>query len=153
MNETRPQPTCPECGAAIPEGGSCRDNFHVLLLLESEVPGAPGGLPHFFAVASYGLQHPGSMNYTAEAAEGLRATVADMLDDRTTLVETLRRMRAKYDGPTRVTRRTGDPEVEWHRGCWPMTVTDVLAAGPDRYSETVERWVCSVRETLDVKMK
>ena len=64
MNETIPQPTCPECGAPVPEGGSCRDNFHVLLLLESEVPGAPSGLPHFFAVASYGLQHPGSMNYT-----------------------------------------------------------------------------------------
>jgi hypothetical protein len=54
------RPTCPECGAAAPEGGTCRDNFHALLLLEAEVPGGPGRLPHFYAVASYGLQHPGS---------------------------------------------------------------------------------------------
>ena len=23
---------CPECGAPVPEGGSCRDHFHALLL-------------------------------------------------------------------------------------------------------------------------
>jgi hypothetical protein len=36
--------TCPECGAAVPEGGTCRDNFHALLLLESAIPGGPGSL-------------------------------------------------------------------------------------------------------------
>jgi hypothetical protein len=74
--------TCPECGAAVPEGGTCRDNFHALLLLQSEIPGGPGGLAHFYAVASYGLQHPGSMNCTAETLAGLRAAVTDSLDGR-----------------------------------------------------------------------
>src|SRR5947209_778873 len=85
--------TCPECGAAVPEGGRCRDNFHALLLLESAIPGDPGGLAHFYAVASYGLQHPGSMNYTAEAAAGLRASVADVLDGRASVAHILRRTR------------------------------------------------------------
>src|SRR4051812_25485063 len=43
--------TCPECGAAVPAGGTCRGSFHTLLLLESEIPGGPGAVPHFYAVA------------------------------------------------------------------------------------------------------
>jgi hypothetical protein len=144
--------TCPECGATVPEGGTCRDNFHALLLLEAEVPGAPGRLPHFYAVASYGLQHPGGMNYTAEVTEGLRASVADMLDGRATLDDVRRRTRKKFDGPTRATRRAGDPEVECHRESWPATVADVLAAGPEGYVGAVERWARSVREIMDREM-
>jgi hypothetical protein len=143
---------CPECGATIPEGGTCRDRFHALLLLEAEIPGGPGELPHFYAVASYGLQHPGSKSYTAAVAEGLRSAVADMLDGRASLEDIRRRTRATLDGPARVTRRPGDPDVDWYRGVWPLTVTDVLAAGPDGHAVTVERWARSVRETLDAQM-
>jgi len=50
---------CPDCGA--PGGASCRDHFHALLLLESEIPGGPGNTTHFYAVGSYALQHPESM--------------------------------------------------------------------------------------------
>ena len=71
-------------------------------------------------MASYGWQHPGSMN-----------SLAEMLDGRITLADSPRRTREKLDGPTHVTRRPGDPEVEWYRGNWPMTVADVLAAGAD----------------------
>lgn len=142
---------CPECGARVPEGGACRDNFHALLLLEAEVPGGPGRLAHFYAVASYGLQHPGSMNYTAEVVEGLRASVADVLDGGATLADVRRRTREKLDGSTRATRRAGDPEVGWYRGGWPMTVLDVLAAGAEGYAEAAERWARSVRQTLDAE--
>lgn len=34
--------SCPECGATVPEGGSCRDYFDALMLLESQIPGGPG---------------------------------------------------------------------------------------------------------------
>ena len=142
---------CPECGAPVPDGGSCRDNFHALLLLESEIPGGPGPLPHFYAVASYGLQHPDSLSYTAEALAGLRAGLADTLDRRATIGEIRRRARRAVDGPVRVTRRAGDAAVPWRRGRWPMTVADVLAAGADAeaYGERVSRWARSVREALD----
>jgi Family of unknown function (DUF5946) len=116
------------------------------------VPGGPGRLPHFYAVASYALQHPGSMNYTAEAAQGLRASLADVLDGRITLADSRRRTREKFDGPTRVTRRPGDPAVAWYTGSWPVTVADVLAAGADGYGERVERWARSVREALAAEM-
>src|SRR5438105_567632 len=97
--------TCTECGAALPEGGTCRDHFHALLLLESEIPGGPGSLAHFYAVASYGLQHPGSMNYTAETAEGLRSAVSDLLDGRATIQAIRRRIGRQAKGSRRCTRR------------------------------------------------
>jgi hypothetical protein len=142
---------CPECGAPVPDGGSCRDNFHALLLLEWEIPGGPGALSHFYAVASYGLQHPDGMNYTADTLAGLRAAVADVLDGRATLAEIRRRTRRAMDGPMRATRRAGDAAVPWRRGGWPMTVADVLTVGPDAnsYAERVTSWARSVRETLD----
>jgi hypothetical protein len=143
---------CLECGSATPPGGSCRDHFHALLLLESEIPGGPGSLPHFFAVASYGLQHPDSMNYTADALVGLRAGLTEILDGHATLDGVRRRNRRAVDGPVRVTRRGGDAVVPWRRGRWPMTVTDVLTVRPDAiaYAERVSRWARSVREALDV---
>src|SRR3954454_6660386 len=103
--------TCPECGATVPDGGSCRDHFHALLLLEAEIPGVAGSVLHFYAVATYGLQHPDSMNYTAEALAGLRTDLADMLDGQMTVGELRRRGRRDTDGPRRVTRRPGDPDV------------------------------------------
>ena len=62
---------CPECGASLDEGRDCRDYFHDLLGLEAEVPGGPGPLPHFFAVASYNLQHPSQ--FAPDVLPGLRA--------------------------------------------------------------------------------
>jgi hypothetical protein len=143
--------TCPECGAAVPQGGTCRDNFHALLLLESTIPGGPGSLAHFYAVASYGLQHPGSMNYTAQAAKGLLAAVSDALEGRATVEEIRRRMGRQAGGTRRVTRRAGDPQVAWHRGPWPMTVAAVLSVAGEQgaYREAVERWARSVREALN----
>ena len=96
---------CPECGAPVPEGGSCRDHFHALLLLEGEIPGVAGSILHFYAVATYGLQHPDSMNYTAEALAGLRAALADALDGRVTVGELRRRGRRDAGGPERVLER------------------------------------------------
>jgi hypothetical protein len=144
---------CPECGAPTPEGSSCRDQFHALLLLEAEIPGGPGALPHFYAVASYGLQHPDSMNYTAAALAGLRASLADVLDGRATLDEIGHRTRRALDGPVRVTRRRGDAVVPWLRGRWPMTDADVLTVDrdADTYGERVARWARSVREVLDAE--
>jgi hypothetical protein len=135
----------------VPENGTCRDNFHALLLLEADVPGAPGALPHFYAVASYVLQHPKSMNYTAPALAGLQKSIADSLDG-APLEAIRRRTRREMDGPTRATRRAGDPAVGWYTGPWPMTIADILKADADNYAERVASWARSVRETLDAVM-
>jgi hypothetical protein len=127
-----------------------------LLLLESEIPGVAGSILHFYAVATYGLQHPDSMNSTAEALAGLRSALAGALDGRLTPGALRRRGRRDTDGPRRVTRRDGDPAVPWRRGAWPMTVADVCTAESfgaydtyDAYAEHVLRWARSVRATLE----
>jgi hypothetical protein len=143
--------SCPECGAPVPEGGTCRDSFHALLELEWQIPGGPGALGHFFAVACYGLQHPDSMGYTADALAGLHASVASVLDGDSTPEGVRRRTRKAVNGAVRVTRRAGDPVPAWRRGSWPMTVADVLTveAEQNAYGERVRRWACSIREALD----
>jgi hypothetical protein len=141
--------TCPECGAQLPAGGSCRDNFHALLLLEWDIPGGPGEGIHFLAVASYVLQHPDSMNYTAEALAGLRRNIADHLQGRVTLEQVRARTRGAADGPVRVTRRSGDEVVRWPVRSWPITVVEVLAGGVEGYAERVTAWARGIIHTLD----
>jgi hypothetical protein len=139
---------CLECGAPLPDSGDCRDHFHTLLYLESEIPETAGSILHFYAVACYVLQHPDSFNYTADTLAGLRANLADALDGRATVAE-LRRRACQADGPMRITRRPGDDEVPWHRSHWPVTVVDVCFVEPEHYVEQLLRWAHSVRETLD----
>jgi hypothetical protein len=148
--------TCPECGAALPEGGTCIDHFHALLLLEHEVfadprvtSGGRGEVAHFYAVSSYVLQHPEGMNYTAEALAGARRGLADHLAGRVTLAEQRLRVRRAADGATRITRRAGDEVMRWHVASWPLTVTDVLAGGVEGYCGRVATWAESILRTLD----
>lgn len=143
--------TCDECGAGLPPGGSCRDHFHELLQLEWRIPGGPGAFPHFYAVATYGLQHPRGMNYTVATWEGLRRAVADALDGKATIEDLRRRAREGAAAAGRVTRREGDAEVRCEVGHWPMTVADVLTVEEraDAYGARVMAWARSVCQTLD----
>jgi hypothetical protein len=140
---------CGECGAPVPEGGSCRDNFHALLLLEWQIPGGPGSFSHFYAVSSYGLQHPDSMNFTAQALAGLRASLAEVLEGRLSLAAVRARARSGAKRAGRVTRRAGDEVVRWPVEHWPMTVVDVCTGGGAGYGDRVAQWARSICATLD----
>lgn len=143
--------SCPECGASVPKDGSCLGLFHELLLLEWRIPGGPGAFPHFYAVATYGLQHPRAMNYTAGALFGLRDAVRDALEGRATIERLRDRARdgARIEG--RVSRKEGDPEVRWGVDRWAMTISDVIAVQPEAhaYADRVSRWARSVIGDLD----
>jgi hypothetical protein len=145
--------TCPDCGVALPEGGACIDYFHELLVLEANVPGGPGELPHFLAVATYNLQH--ASGFMPSALLGLRGTLHDVLGGRATLGDARRRARAAADGSTRVRRRPdtvlSDGELELLRAwptTWSMTVLDVCRVQPEEYVERVRRWAAVTVETL-----
>jgi hypothetical protein len=144
-------PRCTECGAPLPPRGSCREHFDTLLAREWQIPGGPGALPHFFAVATWGLQHPRAMNYTMDTVTGLRRAIADALSGDASIEELRRRARAGAGQAGRVTRREGDAEVDWHIAAWPMTVVDVLPAmtARDIYAQRVTEWARSVVETLN----
>jgi uncharacterized protein DUF5946 len=148
--------TCQECGARLPEGGTCIDHFHALLLLEYEVAADPvttsggrGLVAHFYAVNAYVLQHPEGMKYTAEALAGARRDLADHLAGRVTLSEQQLRLRRAADGAARVTRRAGDEVVRWPVDSWPLTVADVVAGGVGGYCGRAAAWAESILRTLD----
>jgi hypothetical protein len=99
------------------------------------------------------------MNYTLPAVQGLRSMLADALDGRVAANDIRRRGRLATDGPVRVTRRAGEPEVHWYRGPWPMTIADVCTADTfgsydtfDEFADRVVRWARSVRGTLDANI-
>jgi hypothetical protein len=140
--------SCPECGAAVPRGGVCRDHFHALLALEAQVPKAAGALPHFYAVACYVLQHPESMGYTARALADLRSGLAEALEGRAGIPQLRARAQRTASGGS-IMRKAGDAVARWPVERWPMTVADVCAGGVDGYSERVAEWARSIRLTLD----
>ena len=137
---------CRECGAPVPPSGSCHEHLEVLLAQEWQIPGGPGELPHFFAVATYGLQHPRAMNYTIDTVTGLRQAVADALIGRASIEELRRRARVGAKRAGRITRQGRDPEVDWRIAAWPMTIVDILPAMADRdaYAQCVSQWAHSV---------
>lgn len=145
---------CPECGTPMPAGGTCRDHFDALLLLEWQIPEGAGALAHFYAVASYGLQHPNSMNYTEEALTGLHHAVGDMLCSTITLEELKSRTRQAVNGSVRVTRHGNKRELSVEPIVWPMTVADILTVEVDAaaYLARVTEWARSVWETLQRSM-
>lgn len=139
---------CPECSAALPPSGSCRDNCHSLLALEWNLQDAAGGIAHFYAVSSYVLQHPDSMNYTTESLSWLRSAVASALAG-TASVDDLRQSARRHGKPSgRVTRRPGDPVKRWAVRQWHTRVTDVLGGGVDGSCQRVEDWARSVIDDL-----
>ena len=145
---------CAECGAELPESGECIVLFHELLALEGQVAGAPGGVPHFLAVATYNLQHPST--FTPAALAGLRGTVADVLRGRATIEEVRRRASAGARGAARVKRRADEPLAEAEHASlagwpthWPTTVLDVCRLAPEQYVDHVTRWARDTIRTLD----
>ena len=141
--------SCPECGAPVPDGATCHDRFHALLALEAGVVGAPGSVAHFYAVASYQLQHPRSMRLTVEALAGLRSAVADALGQTVGIPALRARARDGAKAAGRVTRREDDPVPTRPVTRWSLTVADVLAGGEDGYAARVERWAGSVLRDLE----
>jgi hypothetical protein len=147
--------SCPECGAQLGDAEDCAALFHALLALEARVPGAAGALPHFFAVASYNLQHPSTFTHAALA--GLRDTLGDVLAGRATLEDARRRARAGEAGAMRVRRRPGGADSETQRrgrfawpARWPITVADVCRAEPAEYPARVREWARATVATLEV---
>jgi hypothetical protein len=89
------------------------------------------------------------MNYSVQALEDLRRTVADHLAGRVTLAVLRSRVRRAADGPGRITRRAGDAVPRWPVGAWPMTVADVVDGGATGYCDRVATWAESIIRTLD----
>lgn len=144
---------CPECGAPLDGVSACRALLDELLALEWRVEGGSGTLSHFFAVSSYNLQHPSG--FTPDALRSLRAALADVLEERATIHDILRRNRALLNGEARVRRRADTPIGAEDRAMldawpthWRMTVADVCRVAPEAYHERARAWAAAVSASL-----
>ncbi|WP_163542929.1 DUF5946 family protein [Occultella kanbiaonis] len=144
---------CPECGAVLPSGGDCWERVHELLETEARLlPGIEVGLlAHFFAIATYQLQHPSRL--TGGAVTQLRDGVRRMLgSDRPPIAHLRRQVRGFAEGPSRVARRAaaGDrAHVPHWPTRWTMTATDVIGGPQADYADAVERWARRTLGDLD----
>ena len=141
---------CPECGAAVADGSTCRAMFDALLAHEYEFPASFGAV-HHLTVAAYYLQHP--RGFSRMAIDGWRTIVAESLDALATPAEFLRRARARSRERAKVREPGAEPPAGWPRS-WPMTVADVVippgeTPDADGHNGRVRLWAASIRETLE----
>jgi hypothetical protein len=144
---------CPDCGAAIADGDTCRAQFDKLLAHEYAFPKAFGAV-HHLTVAAYSLQHP--RGYSRDAIRMWRVIIGDALDGNATAADFLQRARTQFGSGVRVREPGAEPPDEWPR-TWSMTVADVIGpAGEtpdaDHHIERVRRWAESIRTTLDARV-
>jgi hypothetical protein len=146
---------CVECGAPMPTSGDCWTRVHELLEIETRVlPGLEpesGLRAHFYAIATYQLQHP--FRVAADALAALRSAVTEMLADDARPTAQLRRDIGRTVGRGKVTRQAepGDRshiDPRWPR-TWSMTAADVVAAPDAAYPEAVVRWASKTVADLD----
>ena len=143
------EPVCDECGADLAGTGTCSDVFHRMLAMEWEIPGASGGMAHFYAVASYQLQHPVASRLSMDSLARLRESVRVALGG--AQIPALReRARAGSRREGRVTRRDGDAIPSWGAVAWTTNVGEIVSAGVDGYETRVESWAASVLDDLEI---
>jgi hypothetical protein len=141
---------CPDCGAPLADGGSCRALFDELLAHEYAFPKAFGAV-HHLTVAAYSLQHP--RGYSHDAIRMWRVMVGESLDGVSTPEDFLIRARSRFSGGVRVREPGSQPPEGWPQR-WPVTVADVLVPANETgdaegHIGRVRRWAEAIRATLD----
>jgi hypothetical protein len=138
--EVRPTSACPECGAALEPGETCRDRFNQGQLMEVEQPGLYAA--HHLSVPTYMLQHNA---YSREGWLQARELLRQFVEDGLAPQEARRRNRSRVDSrnrPWSLTRGPKLPGGELVR--WTMTVAEVRLDTPEHYCGDVRRWAESV---------
>ena len=146
--------TCPDCGAPVGEGGSCRELFDHLLAYEYESP-ASFGAAHHLTVAAYFLQHP--RGYSRGAIDMWRVIVDESLDGVSTPTDFLHRARGQFAGGVRVREPGAEPPERWPTS-WPLTVADVVARDgeamdAEAHVSRVRQWAESIRAALHTALQ
>jgi hypothetical protein len=138
---------CLECGAALPEGVTCRDHFDQMLYWEAE--NSANWAVHHLMVLCYHLQHPSL--YSPEMLNGGMGLLADFVERGITTEQVRKRDRDKVDSGKRTWKIKGTPEshgVYKHPITWTMTAADVTGAGEPNYCDSVRAWSQSMLEAL-----
>jgi hypothetical protein len=131
---------CPECGAPMVNGRTCREIYEELLDLETQDPDGAGSV-HALSVLCYVLQHP--RGYSDAALSWGVASLKEILEDGQ-LKETSHH---KPGGLFRIFRRkpklvgSGRPAIPSR---WQITIEQVYRPDPHGHPERVQRWACAI---------
>jgi hypothetical protein len=146
---------CVECGSRLPGTGECWARVHELLEIESPVlvncDPETGMRAHYFAIASYLLQHPSRS--TQPALEGLLDDVTSMLHEPRPMSELREQVWRRHRGVN--VSRVATPDDRAHIAShwptqWSITASDVIATADDDYVASVAEWAAATVAQLEV---
>lgn len=138
---------CDQCGAPLGEGQTCQDDFHQMLIWESDRP--EYWQVHHLMVLCYHLQHPNL--YSAEGLAGAKKLLVEFLENGVSPEDIRQREGRKLDSGNRKWRIKGSASSHGaylHPVIWTMTVREVVLGGKQRYIENVFKWASSVRQSI-----
>jgi len=138
------QVVCPECGAPMVNGRTCREIYEELLDLESQDPDGAGSV-HSLSVLCYVLQHP--HGYSDSALSWGVTSLKDILENGQIRDE----QRGRFKGLSRIFRR----RPRWLGGSrpmmpdrWQMTIDQVYRADPRGHPQRVQCWARAILRDL-----
>jgi hypothetical protein len=146
---------CPDCGADWSDGQTCTDHFHMMAYWELEYLLYD---VHHLMVACYHMQHPHL--YSPETLEAMKTMLVQFVEHGVTPQQMRAQIREQVDSGVRKHKITGTPEHHGryaHSIVWTMTAADVVAAGIDKYYESVWAWahsmIAALREAGEIATK
>lgn len=146
MTEPGAPSHCPECGAPWADDQTCVDHFHLLGFWELDQQLYD---VHPLMVVSYHLQHP-SLYSSRGLADAMDLLVA--FAEQGVPPQSVRRtLSGRVDSGVRTYKirgAAGDHGAYGHPVRWAMRVTDVTAAGIERYYDSVRVWAASILADL-----
>ncbi len=132
--------TCPQCGAALAPGETCRDRFNEGQLKEVEQPARYA--VHQLSVPCYMLQHN---VYSREGWLEVRETLRQFVEEGLKPTDARRRNRIRLDSGHRAWSVTRGPKLAGVEQIhWTFTVADLRLDTPEHYCADVKRWAQSV---------
>jgi len=139
--------TCPDCGAALPEGATCQSIFDEFLVLEFTDAGY--GTVHMLTVACFMVQHG---RYSDAGLRWIERQLSAYLEEGMT-TEQIRRQAARETGQDKrswkVTRQPDEPPLP--RIAWSLTIADVAANYHD--AESYRQWITRWAQATLTEMK
>jgi hypothetical protein len=133
--------SCPQCGAELPSGETCRQRFERCLTLDYEHPETYGAV-HHLVVACYMLQHN---QYSRRGWLEARTLVDDAIRHGVTPADIRKRNRRSYDSGQRQWSITSGEKMTGVDGItWSRTIADVRMDSAEAYKQDVLRWAESV---------
>ena len=141
------QQACPECGAFWTAGTTCEDLFHQMLYWENADP--QKGIVHHLLVLAYHLQHPSL--YSPDGLEYGLQLLVNFVERGVSPQHVRRQSHSKVDSNKRnwkIRGKTGAQGSYRHPVRWKMTAQDVVAAGDDRYIDSVQEWARTILADL-----